>query len=72
MTYEHVASASSQHNDTPISPEVFAVVAAAVAIATGRKGRIKRIRYRRGPTDVDMTWARLGRYTIMHSHEPRR
>jgi hypothetical protein len=72
MTQENVASASSQQHETSLSPEVFAVVAAAVAIATGRKGRIKRIRYRRGPTDVDTTWAKLGRYAIMTSHQPRR
>lgn len=48
-----------------LSPEVMAAISAAVAIATQKRFRIKRIRYRESPP-LD-AWSRQGRITIMTS-----
>jgi hypothetical protein len=48
---------------------VLAAISAAVALATDRKVRIKRIRYR-APSEA--AWSRQGRVTIMASHVTRR
>ena len=56
--------------DTPagdgISPEIIAVISAAVAVATGGRAKIKLVRYRRQAADP--TWQMQGRATIMASH----
>jgi sodium pump decarboxylase gamma subunit len=49
-----------------ISPQLIAVISAAVAVAIEQKVQIKHIRYRRGP--ADQTWAVQGRATVMGSH----
>jgi hypothetical protein len=52
------------------SPEVMAVISAAVAVTLGQKARIRRIRYWRArPTSA---WAIQGRVSIMNSHGIRR
>jgi hypothetical protein len=48
-----------------ISPEVMAAISAAVAVATQKRFRIKRIRYREAPP-LD-AWSRQGRIMIMTS-----
>ena len=52
--------------DKGISPEIIAVISAAVAEAIGGKTRIKHVRYRR--QTADPTWQAQGRATIMASH----
>ena len=56
--------------DTPadegISPEIIAVISAAVTVATGGRAKIKLVRYRRQAADP--TWQMQGRATIMASH----
>ncbi len=49
-----------------ITPELIAVISAAVAVAIEQKVQIKHIRYRRSP--ADQTWAIQGRATVMGSH----
>lgn len=52
------------------SPEVMAVISAAVAVTLGQKARIRRVRYWRArPTSA---WAIQGRISIMNSHGIRR
>ncbi|MCK6626575.1 MAG: hypothetical protein L6R45_15530 [Anaerolineae bacterium] len=52
------------------SPEVMAVISAAVAVTLGQKARIRRVRYWRArPTSA---WAVQGRISIMNSHGTRR
>ncbi len=52
------------------SPEVMAVISAAVTVALGQKARIRRIRYwRTRPTSA---WSIQGRVSIMNSHGTRR
>lgn len=53
-----------------ISPEIIAVISAAVAVALGEKVQIKHIRYRHQP--ADRMWAVQGRATIMASHAIKR
>ena len=49
-----------------ISPEIIAVISAAVAVATDGKAKIKHVRYRRQAANP--TWQMQGRATIMASH----
>lgn len=53
-----------------LSPELLAVISAAVTVAIDKKIRIKMIRYRRVPAQP--TWSVQGRATIMASHTPKR
>lgn len=46
-----------------ISPQVIAALSAAIAVATEKKVRITRVRYRREPAQP--TWAAQGRTAIM-------
>lgn len=48
-----------------IAPEIVAIIAAAVAIATGRSGRIVAIK------KVDMAWEKAGRQSVLSSHKIR-
>jgi hypothetical protein len=53
-----------------ISPEVMAVISAAVTVAIGKKAQIRHVRYWRArPTSA---WAIQGRISIMNSHGVRR
>lgn len=49
-----------------ISPEALAVIMAAVAVATDKRGHVKRIRYSSAPQEN--SWSVEGRITIMASH----
>ncbi len=51
--------------DDEIAPEIVAIIAAAVAIATGRSGRIVAIK------KVDMAWEKAGRQSVLSSHKIR-
>lgn len=53
-----------------LSPDLVAIIGAAVAIATSKKIQITRIRYR--GTQPEPSWSRQGRITIMASHQTRR
>jgi sodium pump decarboxylase gamma subunit len=53
------------------SPEVLAVISAAVAESFGRTVRVKRVRFR-STQDIANTWSKQGRVTIMGSHHTRR
>ncbi len=69
-----LASSVPESDDGTISPEVAAAIAAAVAIATSRKGRIRRIRYRSPQSTAgaaETAWSRQGRVSIMTSHLPK-
>ncbi len=58
------------HKPEAVSPEVMAVISAAVAVALGEKAHIRRVRYWRArPTSA---WAIQGRISIMNSHGVRR
>ena len=61
-----VESVTDETIDKGISPEIIAVISAAVAEAIGGKTRIKHVRYRRQVADP--TWQTQGRATIMASH----
>ena len=53
-----------------LSPEVMAVISAAVTVALGQKAQIRHVRYWRArPTSA---WAIQGRISIMNSHGVRR
>ncbi len=60
-------AAPSQPTSSSIAPEVMAAISAAVAIATQKRFRIKRIRYREAPPLG--VWSRQGRITIMTSRK---
>jgi sodium pump decarboxylase gamma subunit len=62
-------SPATESPEGAVPPEVLAAISAAVALATDRKVRIKRIRYR-APSEA--AWSRQGRVTIMASHVTRR
>lgn len=53
-----------------LAPELVAAISAAAAIATTRKIRITRIRYR--GERPEPAWSRQGRTAIMGSHQVRR
>ncbi|MDM8528069.1 OadG family protein [Anaerolineales bacterium HSG24] len=57
----------SDEDDEVISPEIVAVISAAISVAIDKKVRIKRIRYRHKITD---NWQAQGRTDIMGSHQP--
>lgn len=63
------SSASPQPSPDALTPEMMAVISAAVTQAIGRKVRVKRIRYR--AADSGTSWSRQGRVTIMGSHRVR-
>lgn len=53
-----------------LSPEIMAVISAAVTVALGQKAQIRHVRYWRArPTSA---WAIQGRISIMNSHGVRR
>lgn len=52
--------------DDEITEELVAAITAAVTVSTGRRVRIKRIRYRDKPPEA--TWSHQGRVTVMASH----
>jgi cytoskeletal protein RodZ len=58
------------------SPEVIAVISAAVATATGKKVRIHRVRYRASLNRQDggsgIEWTTSGRVALMASRTPRK
>lgn len=58
--------------ETPgaLTPEVMAAISAAVVVAVGKRGRIRRIRYR--STQPGAAWAVQGRASIMASHNVKR
>jgi Na+-transporting methylmalonyl-CoA/oxaloacetate decarboxylase gamma subunit len=74
-----VSNTTQQDHGAPaleggISPEVAAVIMAAVAEATTQKIRIHRIRYRSGVNAnsvAETSWSRQGRVSIMTSHFPK-
>lgn len=53
-----------------LAPELLAAISAAVAVATTKKIRITRIRYR--GERPEPAWSRQGRTAIMGSHQVRR
>jgi cytoskeletal protein RodZ len=59
-----------------LSPEVIAVISAAVATATGKKVRIHRVRYRASLNRQDggsgIEWTTSGRVALMASRTPRK
>lgn len=55
-----------------ITPEVLAVISAAVTETFGKQVRVKRIRYRSPQYDTGNVWSKQGRVTIMGSHHTRR
>jgi cytoskeletal protein RodZ len=66
--------AGSEEHNSP-SPEVIAVISAAVATATGKKVRIHRVRYRASLNRQDggsgIEWTTSGRVALMASRTPR-
>lgn len=52
-----------------VSPEVVAVISAAVEASLGHRIRVRRIRYR---SPSGSSWSRQGRITIMGSHYVKR
>ncbi len=58
--------------ETPdvLAPEVMAVISAAVAVAIGKRTRIRRIRYRSAQPGA--AWSVQGRASIMASHNVKR
>ncbi len=63
------ASDALPDHDGTVPPEIIPVIAAAVAVATGRQVRIRRIRYRARPAET--SWSKEGRLTVMGSHRTR-
>jgi sodium pump decarboxylase gamma subunit len=57
--------APTQAVEEGISPRTIAAISAAIVVATGKKIRISRVRYRREPAQP--TWATQGRATAMAS-----
>lgn len=68
-TSPHAAEKTSTSNDG-ISPELMVVIAAAITEATGKRVRVRRIRYRTG--EHGDSWSRQGRVTVMGSHSTKR
>lgn len=69
---QHHAHEAEKHEDgvpqvieDGISPRTIAAISAAIVVATGKKIRISRVRYRREPAQP--TWATHGRATAMAS-----
>jgi Na+-transporting methylmalonyl-CoA/oxaloacetate decarboxylase gamma subunit len=60
---------SSLSHSGAVSPEVVAVISAAITASLGHKIRVRRIRYR---SPSDSSWSRQGRVTIMGSHYVKR
>ncbi len=72
---EPAKPAAGASEDGKVSPEVAAVIAAAVATATTKKVRIHRIQYRSHVSSLgaaETSWSRQGRVSIMTSRTPRR
>jgi sodium pump decarboxylase gamma subunit len=53
-----------------LSPEVMAAISAAVAVAIGKRARVRRIRYRSAQPGT--AWSVQGRASIMASHQVKR
>jgi sodium pump decarboxylase gamma subunit len=63
-------AAASSETPGALTPEVMAVISAAVIVAIGKRARIRRIRYR--STQPGTAWSVQGRATIMASHTVKR
>ncbi len=54
--------------ESRITPELVAVILAAVEEAAGRPVRLHRVRYLREVPEEDAAWSRAGRFQVMGSH----
>lgn len=57
-----------QEAESRITPELVAVILAAVEEAAGRPVRLHRVRYLREVPEEDAAWSRAGRFQVMGSH----